>query len=192
MDFSCNEISTSNSTPTNFSTNKVSQVVKHSACTLRLYIAPITTEGEATTHWPLGIVVGNSFTLKRFLELNATLPGTLGILNCHTKIIYPESFKKEIKEINFSEPILEEFSFEELTRISWMGSQVITLVTHKTAENVMEAFDQLKSLHLNEVINPSEVINLNEVINEVFLFIFFFSPSFLKNKKKKLFSFFKK
>ena len=70
--------------------------------------------------------------------------------------MYPERIRREMREITFSESMLKEFSYEDLTRLPWLGNQVITFVTDKKAETVMESFEMIKSLHLTDVINPVE------------------------------------
>lgn len=156
MDFSCSDISPTKvvSTP---SPTKSANNLKNITVSIQLFVTPTNSQDDqTTTYWPLGIAVGNSYSLKKLLEVGSKFPKDLGILRCSTKIMYPERIRREMREITFSENILNEFSFDDLTRLPWLSNQVITFVTDQTAETVMESFEMIKSLHLADVINPVE------------------------------------
>jgi len=154
MDFSCPDVSptkvTSSPSPV-----KSTSILKNITVPIQLFVAAMDSELECnSTHWPLAIAVGNSFSLKKFLEIGAKFPKDLGTLKCNAKIMYPDRIRREMREISFSEIILNEFPFDELTRLPWLGHQVTTFVTDRCAETVMEAFEMIKSLNLVDITNP--------------------------------------
>ena len=123
---------------------------KPATITVQLVVAKI----SSSELWPLGTLVRNSFPAKNFLDHGKEFPNDLGRLDAYCKILYPDKQRLSVREVNFSDKILEEFSLEDITRMSWLGITVSTFVTHQEPEKVIEAYELIQGLDGLVISNP--------------------------------------
>jgi hypothetical protein len=107
---------------------------------------------DGTSH-PIGVAVANNYPIKTLLEYKKTFPCNSDF-PAHVRVLYPDTVKAEISTYQFSMKARQQFSTEQLTHTSWMPNSVISLVTDTIPENVMDAYDLIKTLDTKVVLNP--------------------------------------
>lgn len=148
MDFSSSRVIRTSPVKGSPSPQKSDTVRKHVTVTVCLLLID---QGD-DTYYPAGFKVTNSFQVKTLLETSSRYPcGTL--FSVMSKILYPDKLKDFVRSCDFPEDMLEENSDEELRKTSWMPSSVITLVSDRIPEKVMEAFELVKTLDKKVVTN---------------------------------------
>jgi hypothetical protein len=140
MDFTTDEVSLTEN-PTTPTKTSDSRNVRTVTVDIQLMIAKVTDD----THAPVAVKILNSFQLKKLLDFGSIYPNGEK-LSAFSKLFYPDKVIKAANQAEFTQSVLSRYSDADLRKTSWIGASVVCLVTAQQAEDVVQAFDLIKTI----------------------------------------------
>ena len=103
--------------------------------------------------YPMAINCLNVYLIKYLLRNGVIFPNG-NVFKAATNLVYPDGARRMLADMQFSETAKSRFSEEDLRKsASWLNSSVITMVSSRDPEVLMETYELIKSLD-GEVITP--------------------------------------
>jgi hypothetical protein len=103
------------------------------------------TKAESEYYFPVGVKGTNTYQIRELLEFGAIFPNG-SHLNAHSKLYYPDKVGDIARKAEFSAGVLSRHPESALRKTSWIGASVISLVTAREPEDIIDAMTLIKSL----------------------------------------------
>lgn len=108
---------------------------------------------QGDVFYPMAINCLNVYLIKYLLRVGVTFPNG-NVFKSFTNLIYPDGARRMLTDMQFSETAKSRFSEDDLRKsASWLNSSVITMVSSRDPEVLMETYELIKSLD-GEVVTP--------------------------------------